>query len=314
MRHILIAISALLVFPELADAQDRRKPITRAKRPVFQARDKSDFFNDIFKDALVGERPADFGSTKVVKSSNPNTGTPEEEVSSGFAWTSLISPESIQDEVKSIRISLDKTITTPNSFRSGGSKIARVEYTMLGMLFGVINEYDGEVKWKKNAAGARDAFARCAANASTSTDQAYQQAKSRKLDLGDLLNGASVTFNPVEEKKNQWGNICDRTPLMIRLKKSYGEVLKPFTANESDFKANVDKIKREAELVAVMARVLTMEGLDDSEDEDYCGYSERMKIGALDLLGAIKANDFDKAGSAVGVIDKACNACHEDWQ
>ena len=51
--------------------------------------------------------------------------------------------------------------------------------------------------------------------------------------------------------------------------------------------------------------------MEDGDDEDYAGYANQMKSGALDLVDAIKLNDSDRAASAVGVMTKSCTECHE---
>lgn len=319
MRTFSAGIIVALFVPQILFlVQEKpRDPITRAKRPKFE-KTEGVFFNNLFEEALVGERPKNLGSAnqpKIVKNGEaPNSGDNSSVPSGGsYPWSKLIAAGTIEDEVKSIKMNLDKTITTPTKFASGDSKIARVDYSVLAMLFAIVSEYDGEVKWKKYAGGARDAFAKCAANASTSTEQAYQQAKQRKQDLADMLNGGSVSFANSDEA-NDWSKICDRTPLMLRMKVAYFNVIKPGTANAGEFKSNKEAIAREAALIATIGEVLTRNGMEDGDDESYASHAKTMTKGALDILEAIKLDSVDQASKAAGVIDQACDKCHEDWK
>ena len=316
MRLIASGLIAAILLPMLLWVQEPERKIVRAKRPQFDQRDGDIFFKNIFDEALVGDRPENFGQMAAMVASTSNgddnsEATPE----SSRKWSELISATTIHDEVKKIKIHLDQTITTPNKFASGGSKDARVDFTVLAMLFAVISDYDtDDVKWKKDAAAARDAFARCAANASTSDERAYQQSKLRREDLGEILNGGSVALDPPEEVANDWSKISDRSPLMERLEHSYSEVIKRATASEAEFSSRKEELMHEASLVAVMAEVLMMEGMEDAIEDDYVAYAVEMKKGAVDLMEAIKLENVEMAETAAGVIDQSCSRCHEDWQ
>lgn len=296
--------------------QTDRKKVKRVKRPVFkESETKLSYYDDIFKDGLKGERPKTFSAkpSGLAQKGSGTTST-EETAGDGFSWSSLIPASAIEMEVKQIKISLDKTITTPGKFRSGDYQDTRREMSVLAMMFAIISEYDGEVRWKKVATDAREAFARCAANCSVGTQQSYSQAKNRKVDLQDILGGGSVSFTEKGEGPIKWGKICDRNPLMQRLETAYLERIKPWTASKSEFNKNKEQLAKEAAVVAAIAEVLMRDGLEDSDDEDYSKYCVEMRTGALGILSAIKDNEDEKASSAAGVIDKSCNNCHDEWK
>ena len=76
-------------------------------------------------------------------------------------------------------------------------------------MFGVIAEYDGDVRWKQQALGARDAFGKVAANCKVGTDASYNESKLRKADLEDLVGGASPDLKPNPDDFT-WGKLMDR--------------------------------------------------------------------------------------------------------
>src|SRR5205823_9188307 len=139
------------------------------------------FFADAFKEGLVGERPADLGKAPDGAVGNALRGVPGTASSAldsgsgaalGSGWSRLISAATIEDTIKSLKQQVDKEVMTLSDFKSGGNKLARRDYSLLAMLFAIASEYDGDVRWKKDAAATRDAFARSAANFKVATDQA----------------------------------------------------------------------------------------------------------------------------------------------
>ena len=314
---LVIAIFLAGVFTVSVFAQKERSKIKRAKRPTFSADDKDSYFKNIFKDGLVGPRPKNLAASPKSSASGSSGGgdsTSSNESAESYAWSSIISATAIEDEVKSIKIKLEEPLKSQTKFNGGGFKQSRLNYSMLAMLFAIISEYDGDVRFKKFAHGARDAFARCAANSSTSTPQSFKQAKERKLDLQEILSGGKVDFGNKAEPKTDWSNVCDRTPLMQRLETSAFERLKPFTSSATEFSSNIDEIEQEANIVAAIAEVLSREGMEDSIEEDYTVHAVKMKEGALAILKAIENDDHEAASKAVGVITLSCDSCHEDWQ
>ena len=308
------------VFAGIVVAQKDRPKSKRAKRPDFSKNDESIFFDNIFKQALKGTRPKSLSRNPTAiagssKSNGGNSGTSNGESSVGtYAWSKIIEPSAIESEVKAIKIKLDQLVTTPGKFRSGGYQKTRIEMTVLAMLFAIISEYDGDVRWKKVGLNAREAFAKCAANCSVGTQQSYAQAKNRKTDLQDILNGGSVTFTEKGEGKPAWEKIVNRTILMNRLETSYTERIKLWTASQSEFNKNIDALAVEANLVAAIGEVLSKEGMKTADEESYVEYAAEMKKGALAILAAIQEKDAEGASKGAGVLYKACNNCHDEWQ
>ena len=88
---------------------------------------------------------------------------------------------------------------------------------MAAMLFGVIDQFDGQVRWQQGASGLRDVMARTAKNCKVGTNQVYNECKQRKQDLQDIVGGAAYQ-GPPGDPDATWQIVCDRSPLMQRLK------------------------------------------------------------------------------------------------
>ena len=166
------------------------RKVKRVKRPRFTTRDWDGiYFEDVFKDGFVGNRPSAVEAVKVAEAPKPSS--PETATTSEGKWSKLIPAFVVEDEIKKIQRTLATQVKTPVKFKSSYGE-ARQSFSMLSMLFGVIREYDDDIRWKRAANVAQVAFARTAANARVGTQQAYQSAKNRKDSLAELIRGGEL--------------------------------------------------------------------------------------------------------------------------
>lgn len=312
---VVFSATALLV------GQGRvKQPVRRAKPPAFDQGTASNyFFADVFsKDGpLVGERPANPNAIQVVETPK-NPGSQQSSSSNddpvlGYLWSKVVSSVTIEDEVKAIKALVDVDVQRPGAFKGRGYLKCRTHFSELAMLFAIIGEYDAEVRWKEQGPAARDGFARTAANCKVGSTQAFNDARLRKEELADLIGGQKISGKAGERKAN-WQNVCDRAPLMQRLEIGVRERLAEWTSSESVFKKQLPRALHEAELTATIAVVLSQEGMEDSGDEEYDAFAERMKEAALEIVDGVKLKNYNQARQAIGAINKACDECHESYR
>lgn len=289
--------------------EEKNKSKQRAKPPKFGSEVNRIFFDDLFS-KLQGERPKNPGA--VVAGPAPGAGpTGEATGGASFAWSKMISGSTLENEIKAIKLNVDKSVTTPSDFAGRGHKEVRRDFSILAAMFGIIGEYDADVRWKNMGPAARDLFARTARNTKAGgNDNTYKESKQRKVDLQDLLGGASLQAE-AEQADADWSAICDRGPLMQRLDSGFEGKIGNWTSNKAEFDANLEEVMHEAEVVAALSEVLTKEGMDDWEDETYMGFAKRMKQGAMEIASAVKLSNYDQARKASGDVKKACTECHE---
>lgn len=306
------AFAFVAVLPVLAD--DRR-----AKAPQ---RPPSNFDRVFFRDlseAVDPNRPAapklQASGAMIAAGSGPSAGTdkPAAKGEGGAGWEKWISPVSIEDEVKRLKLHFDGVVTTPGPFKGGGYLDARVDLSVLAMLFAVISDYEGEVRWKEESAAARDLLARTAFNSKAGSVQVYNEAKLRKQDLQDLVAGSGLTSRDAEEE-NDWAMIVDRGPLMQYLDWAFYEQLDGSANTPKAIEENEAEIRRLAEMIAVVGQVLRQEGLDDSDDPDYREMSQAMTAASLRVRQALEQKDADAIGAAIGDISQSCDRCHEQFR
>ena len=311
-RNLLVPILISVGSIVFADSPaTKRVPI-----PSWDDVPKDIFFEDAFVEALAGTRPQSLSGKLADKQAEKRP--PKERAKGpvpavGSEWAKLISAASIEDEFKAIKIELDRIVTTPSKFRGGGYQDARLQFTIVTMLFGIVAEYGAETKWQSYAGGARDVFARAAANSKVGDIRAYNEAKQRKNDLHDIVSGARISPPPANPDAT-WDQLVNRSPLMERLELAHQGRLTVWTASQSDVEANAGRIIRESELVAAIGHLLRQDGMEDAGDETYDGYIDAMKQAADALSKAVKKKDAATARSAAAAIGQACSQCHEDYR
>jgi cytochrome c556 len=309
-----LAITLAVAYCAFADDPPAGNKPKRAKPPVWSERSKQAFFEDA-RQALVGERPKYGGGSGGVASSGGSGGATDSGGDAGgtYTWSQLISAETIEDEVKSAAEGINRTVTNPQQYAGGAYKVGQDHFSVLAVMFGIIGEYDADVRWKKNAIAAREEFAAAGFGSRVGSIQAFNQAKASKEDLGNLLNGQSLPAKEAEAKA-KWDKVAYRPPLMRRLKIAQEEKLKGWTASPGEFKKNAEKIKHEAEIVAALADVIGREGFEFADDSTYAEHCKTLKKSALDVLEAVKQSNADGARTAMGVMGKTCTACHEGFR
>jgi hypothetical protein len=318
-RHIAQAACALTIagacLVPFASAQTSRKP-TRVERPVFESGQFDDVFFADAKGLLKGEMPRTQASrlapTRSPTSSSGEATASPTEAKDALAWSTLVSPASLEDLIKGGKLRLDRIITTPAAFKGGGFVAARKEFSLQALLFAIIETYPGEVRWKSSAPQARELFTRVAANTKIGSDQVYQEAKKRMLDLTDLIGGSPLGGEAKSE--TDWSNLVDRVPLMQLLEFAYEENLKKQTASKSQFEDDPAAVQRYAELVAVLGKLTLAEEMPDANDEDYQSFAKEMIAESQRIVLAVKTNNADLARQAAGQIGQSCTRCHENFQ
>ncbi len=288
----------------------------RAPAPEYSDQDLNGvFFEDLSK-AFRGQRPTLSDVRRSAAATLAVAATPEKagpsESGGDDVWSKVITPVSLEDEVKRLKLAFDGVVTTPGAFNSGGYMEARINLTALAMMFAVITEHSGDVRWKKQAPAARDLLARTAFNCKAGSTQVYNEAKLRKADLQDLVSGSGLSARDAESE-NDWGMVVDRSPLMEYAERLI-ESLEDHSRDTNSVKANIEDIRREAESLSVFGEVLTREGLDEADDEDYCKMSLHMVEASKGVATALERGDFDAVRKEVSAVRQRCDVCHNQYR
>ncbi len=283
-----------------------------AKRPEFSEELRSVFFPDARLELGPGE-PGRKPAEKPEPTSAPSSDSPKE--STGQGWSEFVSGEVLEDEVKSYVTTVAQNTRSLNAFKSGGYQEIRDSYSVLAILFGVIAQFDDDVRWKRQAAGMRAALARAGFNCKVATDASFNESRLRGEDLATLVRGGSPELpdSPVVVEEG-WASVADLSPLMKRMEQSQRGRLDVWTANSNEFERNTDDLFHEANLLRLLAEVIHDPSFEYAEDELYIEYVDAMRKHCDELIEAIGQSQFEAAQSAVSGINQQCDNCHGDFR
>jgi hypothetical protein len=181
------------------------------------------------------------------------------------------------------------------------------------MLFAIAGEHDGNVRWQDIAPGLREAFARAGYNCKVGTDSTYREATERKVDLTEVIAGSRPQV-PKAEPMADWSRVADRPPLMQRMNIAHEERLTKWLANERQFSEHHEEARHEAQLIAAIADVISREGFDYWDDEQYATYARELRRAATDVANSAENNNFAEVREAGARLTKACADCHEGYR
>jgi hypothetical protein len=301
-----------------ASARDGRRDapsLQRAKPPAANWGKPSlkPFEEDAFAE-LQGERP-DF-SRAAARPAAPESGpagAADAPDTGSFKWSALVSEETLTDEVKDMKTTLAAAVASQSDFKGGGYDSAREAFSAVALVFGVIANYDGEIRWKKDAETARDLFARVGFNCKVGTDPSFNESKQRFADLESLLDGSSPKSRADREDDFRWSQVAARPALMSRLE-SADAALAAAGASQGEFNRSLEKLLHDAEIVAVIGEVIRQPDYEYHDDDTYLGYAAAMRDAAVRVREAVKKKDYEAARAGLGELKKSCDACHGDYR
>ena len=293
-------------------AAESDRSAKRARPPKWSADVLDAFFEDA-REKLVGERPeySRSGTENVALDSRPTPAA--NQPAAGAGWSKLIDAETIETEIKRLGQAVARDVTTPSEFKGGKYQDCRRHFSVLAVLFAIAAEHDQEVRWQDVSPGLRDMFARAGYNCKVGTDQTYQESNQRKQDLAELISGSRPRA-PSAERSADWSQVADRPPLMQRMNIAHEERLTKWLANEREFNRHSDDVRHEAQLAAAIADVVSREGFDYWDDEQYAAYARELREAASDVAAAVELDNFEQARRAGSRMTKACADCHEGYR
>lgn len=316
-RTAIAAAGLILLLAVAAGGQQlptgSREGSSGQPRPAFGPEIDGVFFPDAFEAAGPGEPGlvrAKPGSAEMTSTETTASGADE-----ASTWKSLVSRGTLEDEVKGLGPALTAATVSAGQFKSRGYRTARQDFSLLAVLFGVIAQHDDEVRWQADAAGLRELFARAAASSRVGSDQTFTEAQARSRDLADLIRGSSVAVPTANaELESGWQSVADRPPLMARMEVGLRERISPWVAQQAEFETQQRRLLHEAQLLAVLARVIQDESYEFADDELYQGYLQELQQASRALIEAIEREQLDEAQRAAAAIGQSCDDCHGDFR
>jgi len=299
-----LLITAILLANPLAAAEGVR----RAKPPEWSQDVLDTFFVDA-RQQLVGERPQ---ATQSIAKFDPKPSASAEQQPIGeiLVWSKLIAAETLTSEVKRIHLGLAALLKNAGTFKSGGNLQCRRDLSLLATVFGVIAEYDADVRWKNSARLMQSKCLQVAANCKAASDQSFAAATQVRVVLEDLIRGQSlVGKTPSKEVR-----VADRTQLMQRMELSLEERISPALANLRDFRKRSKEIDYESQMLAMLAQVIQREPYEYHDDDTFLEYARQLREASRELSRTSRVENYKAARAASGMASQSCSACHEGYR
>lgn len=306
---------AMIMIAAAVGAQTPAAKTKRAKRPATVPRPAGVFFENALEQGLNGPRPANFGkppthdASNDSRSSSPSSEENDSPSTSKGEWAAVIRGSTLEDELKAIEKRMAEALQTLGHFKGQGYLQLQKDFHTAAILFGIIEAYDGEVRWQRDARSMRDAMALSASHARVASDQVFREAKQRHAELQDLIRGAGLA-DRAAPSENGWAEIADRRAIMQRLESSVQQQLAPWVASSQEFRKHQAEIAHQAEVTAALARVLTLDGMTDAGSDDYDAWSKQLESAATAMARAAQDDQYPAAREAHGQATKSCTECH----
>ncbi|MEM9353579.1 MAG: hypothetical protein AAGA92_11250 [Planctomycetota bacterium] len=278
----------------------------RARPPEWGDEAASVFFTDV-RDVLVGERPSLGDSSRRTEQSSPDQRAP------GIAWSDAVPGDVVITEIKRTVGQLEASLASPGKFRGGGNAAAEKHFRWLALLFAIVEEFDAEVRWKREAAGLRN-YAAAVAEACSGTDEsAYQRASLAGQDFADLVRGQrpAVSENP---SADDWSQLADMSLVMRRMELSLENRVKAALANRKSFRRLSDEASHEAALLAMLASATVHEGSDYAGDDDFETLARKLQVSSRDLMKALENREYETAQQSGAAVTRSCAECHDSYR
>jgi cytochrome c556 len=276
----------------------------RARPPEWTDEAMKVFFQDARKH-LQGERPR---SQTAVASAAAGTGA-KADVPGDLKWSALIEPDALTTEIKRTHTRLTPLLARAGRFKAGASADARRELSLLAELFGVVGQYDQQIRWQQQSAGLRGLCSRAAAACEQANDESLAEAVEAHAQISELLSGQSTI-----EQTNQSDAPIDRGQLMQRMELALEENISPWLANEREFRRHKADVAQESQLLAMLARIVCREQFEYADDEGFVEIAQNMGEASQELTEASRQGNYSAARQAAGQVTHSCSDCHDGYR
>lgn len=251
------------------------------------------FFQDAFTEGLVGSPP------QAVEPSLPPA-----PVAVGN-WSQAIRAEVLEDEVKSV-------VQAWYRAESGGKPLPETRkrryIRYLAVLFGVISEYDGEMRWKSDAPEIWQSLLESRAGAHGATVSAEP--------FYALLSGGRWEGSPDQPTPPaaRWKATLDRGVLMRRLESALDKVWDPLGKDAQHWRQRAPRARHDAEIAQMVSRLLVRDDMPDAGDTEYAQWCRDLQAAARRMVEAVNRDDRTSALEATRQLRQSCDQCHQAYR
>jgi hypothetical protein len=295
----MLRITAILAFAATLAANQQARCEEFAQPPVWSDEIKSLFFDDA-RTALSGEPPTP-GATD-----EPATA----EASPEKVWAELIDAETLMSVIRETHNQVGAAARNQPKFKAGVHLECRRDMTLMGTLFGVVQKYPGEIRWKESAPRLEQLCLHAAEACLQGTDESHAILVEALAQVLEVFRGQAITVVEVSEEQLT----PEFAPLMQSMEEIAEATLPVYLGKQVEFGKNADAAARKAAVLAVLSQVIRAEEFGFADDETYQGHADTLRDAAQQLQKAALANEFQQSVDAAAAIGNACAKCHADYR
>jgi len=248
----------------------------------------------------------------------PETTEPQQPAAAAggvVSWEKVIPAERVKGEMKSIRLQLQKRLTTLASYNSSYLEIPVFGAT-LALLAEVARRHPDDIAWKENSRYIRTLGAEMVEVCSSSSARgrkSYDQVNGAFLKICDILDNNAPAELPEAEEEADLLDVADMGYLMKRLKRGM-EWMQNNAGSEDAFKENAELAQREVSVIATIGQAFADESYGYSDDEEFTGHTFEMRDTATEMSGAVEGGDFGTFDELRSKVDQKCTQCHMTYR
>ena len=231
--------------------------------------------------------------------------------SGGIAWQEILPMEELQGEVKSVRNSLTKSMANQGQFNQNFKPIA-IGGAELAALAGIAQAHGEAVGWKDKAQYVRDFSAQLSQSSVNLGKENFEKTKAAFQKLSSIFEGSIPADAGDVPQTRPFSEVASRKGLMRRMEKAK-DWLKQDVNSEAKFKSMGGQIQHQAAVLAALATVITTNGYEYTENDDYQQWAKSLIEGAKDAAAASKDESYDKFKQAIDKVNKSCTDCHGSY-
>lgn len=173
---------------------------------------------------------------------------------------------------------------------------------------------DSPPSWSRHAPALRDLAMEISLAARDLSPEAFKKAARAFESVEQLLQGNIPDGIPQGRPLDlPFSEFVQRAPVMRRLELSQ-KLLQSASAQEADFKQQLDLLSEEAVVAAVLMQTLTEPGFTGANEPEYQAHAKTLIQACLTAQSAAREKQFFDFQNAISALGKSCNDCHQDYR